>query len=79
MKERRTYRFRRREPGSAFKEVYIGAVQVAQGFLQCLAVGFLEGMRLVAVGQTETQNARGATRKTWKARQCGIEARIPRL
>jgi putative transposase len=38
-----------------------------------------EGMRLVAVGQTETQNARGATRKTWEARQCGIEARIPRL
>jgi putative transposase len=36
-----------------------------------------EGMRLVAVGQTETQNARGATRKTWEARQCGIEARIP--
>jgi putative transposase len=39
----------------------------------------VEGMRLVAVGQTETQNARGVARKTWEARQCGIEARIPRL
>jgi putative transposase len=38
-----------------------------------------EGMRLVAAGQVETQNARGAARKTWEARQCGIEARIPRL
>jgi len=37
-----------------------------------------EGMRLVAIRQTETQNARGATRKTWEARQCGIEARITR-
>jgi putative transposase len=38
-----------------------------------------EGIQLVAAGQTETQNARGAARKTWEARQCGIEARIPRL
>jgi len=38
-----------------------------------------EGMRLVAAGQAETLNARGAARKTWEARQCGIEARIPRL
>jgi putative transposase len=38
-----------------------------------------EGIQLVAVGQTETQNARGAARKTWEARQCGLEARIPRL
>ena len=38
-----------------------------------------EGMRLVAAGQVETQNARGAARKTWEARPCGMEARIPRL
>jgi transposase len=38
-----------------------------------------EGRRLVAAGQAETLNARGAARKTWEARPCGIEARIPRL
>jgi putative transposase len=38
-----------------------------------------EGMRLVAAGQADTLNARGAARKTWEAGQCSIEARIPRL
>lgn len=37
-----------------------------------------EGRRLVAEGHSDTQNARGAARKTWEARPCGIEARIPR-
>jgi putative transposase len=38
-----------------------------------------EGRRLAAAGQVETLNARGVARKTWEARPCGIEARIPRL
>ena len=55
-----------------------GCGEVHRGDINAAGNLKAKGMRLVAVAQTETQNARGVTRKTWEARQCGIEARITR-